>query len=68
MVEMPVLDARKCNGCGLCVSVCLCGALEMVGGVVIVVATENCGWCTMCEAVCSTGALTCPFEIVVEDR
>jgi MinD superfamily P-loop ATPase len=68
MIEMPVLDVEKCNGCGLCVSVCLCGALVMVGGVVTIVATQECSWCTLCEAVCRTGALTCPFEIVVEER
>ena len=66
MVEMPVIDLEKCNGCGLCISVCLCGALVMVDKVITVVATEDCEWCTMCEAVCPTGAICCPFEIVVE--
>ncbi|NIT58714.1 MAG: ferredoxin, partial [Aliifodinibius sp.] len=30
MFEMPVIEPQKCNGCGLCVSVCNCGALEIV--------------------------------------
>ena len=68
MVEMPVIDLEKCNGCGLCISVCLCGALVMVDKVITVVATEDCEWGTMCEAVCPTGAICCPFEIVVEGR
>ena len=68
MVEMPVVDEAKCDGCGLCVSVCYCNALVLVGGVVIVVETEECGWCTECEAVCPTGAIACPFEIVIELR
>jgi len=70
MIEMPIIDLDKCNGCGLCVSVCLCGALVMVDKVVTIVETKDCEWCTkwcnQCEAVCPTGAICCPFEIVVE--
>ena len=66
VIEMPVVDEAKCNGCGLCVSVCYCNALVLVGGVVTVVETEECCWCTECEAVCPTGAIACPFEIVFE--
>ncbi len=66
MVVMPVVDAARCDGCGLCVSVCLCGALVLVGKVVTVVETEECGWCTECEAICPTDAIFCPFEVVIE--
>ena len=66
MVEMPVVDQEKCKGCGLCISVCYCGALTLTGNFVTVVATEECGWCTECEAVCPNGAISCPFEIVIE--
>lgn len=68
MVEMPKVDQEKCNGCGLCVSVCYCNALILVGNVVTVVETEECGWCTECEAVCPSKAIACPFEIVIEHR
>ena len=67
MSEMPIIDSTKCNGCGLCISVCSCNGLVMVDRVVIVVKTEECDWCTLCEAVCPTGAISCPFEIVIED-
>ena len=67
MTAMPVIDRDKCNNCGLCVEVCACHALVMVGNVVTVVETEDCHWCTLCEAVCPTGALSCPFEIVIEE-
>ena len=67
MAELPVVDPQKCNGCGLCVSVCLCGGLIMVGNVVTVIEIENCDWCTICEAVCPTGAIRCPLEIVIEE-
>ena len=66
MIEMPVIDLEKCNGCGLCISVCSCRALVMVGNIVTIIETEECGWCTQCEAVCPTGAIRCPFEIVFE--
>ena len=43
VVEMPVVDLEKCNGCGLCVSVCYCNALIMIEKVVTVVETKECG-------------------------
>ncbi len=67
MVEMPVIDREKCNGCGLCVSVCYCQALVLVDDVTTVIETKTCGWCTQCEAICPTGAISCPFEIVIEE-
>ena len=68
MVEMPEIDLEKCDGCGLCISVCHCNALVMVDDVITVIETEECGWCTECEAVCLTGAISCRFEIVIEER
>ena len=68
MAEMPVIDRGKCDGCGLCVSVCYCNALVLVDNVITVIETEACTWCTECEAVCPTGAIACPFEIVIEER
>lgn len=67
MVVMPVVDTSLCNGCGLCVSVCRCGALVLVGNIISVRETEECGWCTECEAVCPTGAVGCAYEIVIEN-
>ena len=67
MAEMPLIDQKKCNRCGLCISVCGCGAIVMTNNVVTIIETEDCHWCTICEAVCPTGALTCSFEIVIEE-
>lgn len=67
MVEMPEISREKCNGCGLCVSVCYCGALKLLDKVVIIVETEKCGWCAQCEAVCPYGAISCPYEILVQE-
>ena len=68
MAEMPKIDREECDGCGLCISVCDCGAIVLIGNTITIVETENCQWCTMCEIVCPTGALTCAFEIVIEGR
>jgi len=68
VTEMPVIDQEKCNGCGLCVSVCHHNRLLLVNNVITVVEATECDWCTDCEAVCTTGAITCPFEIIIEER
>jgi len=67
MAEMPVVDREKCNGCGLCVSVCRCRALALVDDIITIIETEECGYCTECEVVCPTGAIRCPYEIVIEE-
>jgi MinD superfamily P-loop ATPase len=67
MVEMPIIDVDRCDRCGLCVGVCECGALVLVGNMITVIETAECDWCTDCEAVCRTGAIRCPFEIIVQE-
>jgi len=71
MAEMPLIDKEKCQGCGLCVSVCACGILALVGNKAVVVRIERCNycsqWCTLCESVCPNQAISCPFEIVIEE-
>jgi MinD superfamily P-loop ATPase len=67
VIEMPVIDAQKCDGCGLCVGVCQWDALAVVNRVATTVETVKCDWCGDCEAVCHTGAITCPFEIISQE-
>jgi MinD superfamily P-loop ATPase len=67
MKEMPVIDQEKCQRCGLCVSICKCGALVLADNTLTIKEVNNCGWCTLCELVCPYGAISCPFEIVIED-
>ncbi len=61
----PKIDQEKCDGCGLCVSICLQHCLVLVDDVVALVEKAECNWCTQCEVVCATGAISCPFEIVL---
>ena len=60
---MPVrsivkIDEELCNGCGLCVTPCAEGAIELVDGKAKVVKDELCDGAGFCLAVCPTGALT----------
>ena len=66
MKEMPVINQEQCQRCGLCVSVCACGALRIVGNSVRLMEVAECRWCTLCELVCPNGAISCPFEIIME--
>lgn len=68
MFESPVIDLLKCDGCGLCVSVCHLDGLKVVSGVVTIVGSTECDWCADCELVCPIGAITCPFEVVILER
>jgi len=69
---MPIIYPEKCDGCGLCVSVCRCKVLVLVNNIATLKPKGKCKscktWCTLCEDVCPTGAITCPFDIVVEGR
>ncbi len=67
VTEMPIIDVQKCDGCGLCVSVCHCDALAIVNRIITLIETVKCDWCTDCEAVCPTAAISCPFEIIVQE-
>ncbi len=65
MMLKPEIELDKCDGCGLCVGVCLRHGLVLVDEVITIVEAADCDWCTQCEAVCPTGAISCPFEIIV---
>ena len=67
MLEMPEVDLEKCNGCGICVTVCHCDAIVLVNGKATIIETRLCGWCAVCEVVCLVGAISCPYEIVIEE-
>jgi len=67
VAEMPVIDPKKCDGCGLCVGVCHLNALVIVNNIITIIETVECDWCTDCELVCLTGAISCPFEIILQE-
>jgi MinD superfamily P-loop ATPase len=52
------IDEELCTGCGLCVTPCAEGAIEIVDGKAKVVKDELCDGAGFCLAVCPEGALT----------
>lgn len=52
------IDEALCNGCGLCVSPCAEGAIQIVDGKAKVIREELCDGAGFCLGVCPTGALT----------
>jgi Fe-S-cluster-containing hydrogenase component 2 len=52
------IDEELCTGCGLCVTPCAEGAIEIVDGKAKVVKEELCDGAGFCLAVCPEGALT----------
>ncbi len=52
------IDEELCNGCGLCVTPCAEGAIEIVNGKAHVLREELCDGAGFCLAVCPTGALS----------
>lgn len=52
------IEEALCNGCGLCVSPCAEGAIQIVDGKARVIREELCDGAGFCLGVCPTGALT----------
>jgi Fe-S-cluster-containing hydrogenase component 2 len=51
------IDEEKCNGCGLCVTACHEGAIEMVNGKAKLISDEYCDGLGDCLPECPTGAI-----------
>lgn len=60
----PEINKDRCDGCGLCVGVCLENGIMIVNKTVVTIDEVECDWCGLCEAVCPYDAIRCPFEIV----
>jgi len=52
------IDEALCTGCGLCVSPCAEGAIQIIDGKAKVIREELCDGAGFCLGVCPTGALT----------
>ena len=51
------IDKEKCNGCGLCVTACHEGAIELIDGKAVLVSDEYCDGLGDCLPECPTGAI-----------
>ncbi|NLY50257.1 MAG: 4Fe-4S binding protein [Firmicutes bacterium] len=52
------IDEEKCNGCGLCVTPCAEGAIQIVDGKARVLREELCDGAGFCLPLCPQGALS----------
>jgi MinD superfamily P-loop ATPase len=55
--QIVKIDEDKCTGCGLCVSPCAEGAIQIIDGKAKVIREELCDGAGFCLGVCPEGAL-----------
>jgi len=67
-VWLPVIDGERCTGCGDCVAVCPAEALEMTGGVAVLVRPERCDYAGLCEMICPVEAIALPYQVVLQSE
>lgn len=56
--QIVKIDEDKCTGCGLCVSPCAEGAIQIIDGKARVLREELCDGAGFCLGVCPEGALS----------
>lgn len=58
MKQTIIIDESKCDGCGICVSACHEGALDMIDGKAKLVREDFCDGIGHCIPACPRGAIT----------
>jgi len=56
--DIITIDREKCNGCGLCVSGCHEGALQLIDGKAVLISELMCDGLGACIGECPEGAIT----------
>ena len=60
---LPLIDLRRCTGCGICAVLCPTHAVKVQLGKATIVHPGACSFCEVCETYCPTGAIGRPFTI-----
>jgi adenylylsulfate reductase subunit B len=63
IIVPPVIDMKKCNGCGLCDRHCPLDVIAMAGEHPEVRYPDECWHCGACRQDCPTGALEITFPL-----
>ncbi len=53
----PVINLEKCNGCGICVDMCVMNCYEVANGKARVVNAKACVTCDVCKGYCPNKAI-----------
>ena len=61
---VPLIDVRRCIGCGSCAERCPTKAVEVRGSLATIVYPQRCTFCELCETNCPTEAIQRPFTVV----
>lgn len=65
---VPMIDASRCTGCGLCIRICSTQSLAMRDGLAVVTDPDACIYTGNCERICPTQAISRPFQILFNPR
>ena len=60
---LPLIDLRRCTGCGICAQLCPTHAVELLHGKATITRPDACSFCEVCETYCPSGAIGRPFTI-----
>lgn len=67
-LPVPLIDANRCTGCGLCIRVCPTNVLTMRGDIAIVANPQACTYAGHCERICPAQAIHRPFQVIFIHR